>query len=752
MLGRFYEWLHGRWPAGRVERLPVVAEDGTTAVPGLLVAGDLKGVPLLKFALDSGARAAARVADELGEGEREGLDLAILGAGVAGLAAAVEAKRRGLSFEVIEAAEPLSTLVNFPKGKPIFTYPTELEPAGELHVGADVKEALVAELREQVAAAGIEPRPGRAVAARRRGGVFEVELARGAPVVARRVIVALGRSGNHRRLGVPGEELDKVVNRLHDPAEFAGRRCLVVGGGDSAVEAATALAEAGAEVTLAYRGAELSRPKPENLERLRAAEGRAEGPGTLELRLETRVESIDADTVRLDGPAGRQGLANDVVFTLIGREPPLDFFRRSGVPIRGEWRPARVLSLVGALLVATFVYQWKKGGTWLPIHEAFAERGWFPFQLPAAWERLGGAFANPASLPGTLKVTIGEPGFWYSLAYCLAILFFGWRRVQRRRTPYVRAQTIALAAIQVVPLFLLPYVLLPWAGNNGWFDGGALGAVADELFPRVGYGHGREYWRAFGLVLAWPLFFWNVFTQQPMWGWLGISFVQTFVLIPLAIRRWGKGAYCGWICSCGALAETMGDAHREKMPHGPGWNRLNMLGQFFLLLAFFLLATRALAWAFPGSVFGSAFDAVFHGLPALNYVWFVDLLWAGILGVGLYWHFSGRVWCRFACPLAALMHLYARFSRFAIVAEKKKCISCNVCTSVCHQGIDVMGFANKGLPMQDPECVRCSACVQGCPTGVLQFGRVDGEGAVVALDSLVASAVRARESAGAKRA
>ena len=119
---------------------------------------------------------------------------------------------------------------------------------------------------------------------------------------------------------------------------------------------------------------------------------------------------------------------------------------------------------------------------------------------------------------------------------------------------------------------------------------------------------------------------------------------------------------------------------------------------------------------------------------------------AGILGVGLYWHFSGRMWCRFACPLAALMHIYARFSRFRILAEKKKCISCNVCTSVCHQGIDVMNFANKGLPMEDPQCVRCSACVQSCPTGVLSFGRIDlKSGEVVARDRWEASPVRAAE-------
>ena len=128
----------------------------------------------------------------------------------------------------------------------------------------------------------------------------------------------------------------------------------------------------------------------------------------------------------------------------------------------------------------------------------------------------------------------------------------------------------------------------------------------------------------------------------------------------------------------------------------------------------------------------------------LNYYHIVDIFMAGIVGVGMYFWFSGRVWCRLACPLAALMHIYARFSRFRIFADKKKCISCNVCTSVCHQGIDIMNFANKGLPMEDPECVRCSACVQMCPTGTLTFGRIGSDGQP-RLDLIPASAVQLRE-------
>ncbi len=92
------------------------------------------------------------------------------------------------------------------------------------------------------------------------------------------------------------------------------------------------------------------------------------------------------------------------------------------------------------------------------------------------------------------------------------------------------------------------------------------------------------------------------------------------------------------------------------------------------------------------------------------------------------------------------MHIYAKFSRFRILAEKKKCISCNVCTSVCHMGIDIMNFANKGLPMKDPECVRCSACVQSCPTGVLEFGQVNPKTEeVIRRDRIPASPVRMGE-------
>ncbi|HXU74212.1 MAG TPA: NAD(P)-binding domain-containing protein [Polyangia bacterium] len=767
MLARYVRWLHTGWPAGTVEKLPEVNDDGTTRVPGVRVVGDLTGVPLLKFSADTGARAVQAIAREADVQAKKGtqgvVDVAIVGGGVSGIAAAMEAKKQGLSYVVFEASSEFSTIANFPKAKPIFTYPTEMTPAGEMKLTAVVKEALFDELEAQRKASGIECRRAHVERVERRGQELAVMVQGGEPVRALRVIIAIGRSGNYRTLGAPGEKLDKVTHRLYDPNDYAGQHALVVGGGDSAVETAVALAMAGADVTLAHRGKELSRPKPENLDKLRAleknphADVQIERPvservntalganmmrgvhpdGRVRVLLSTKVEEVRADAVALAGEGGKkETLANDVVFAMIGREAPLDFFRRSGIPIRGEWRATTWIGFLAFFAFCCFLYTWKADTA---VNHYFSAHKLFPFNVGAV---------GSGPLAKAFSEAVASPGFYYSLAYCVAILLFGWKRIQRRKTPYVTRQTIALAAVQVIPLFLLPYLVLPWMGNAGLFDHGVLKPIGDNLFPD------HSWWRAFGLVLAWPLFVWNFFNWKPLSWWLVIGGIQTFVLIPLIVRRWGKGAYCGWICSCGALAETMGDTQRQKMPHGPVWNRVNLVGQAILAICFLLFAARIITWTAPGSAVGQhlqkAYDTLFYSHSWFDYYHVVDMFLAGIVGVGMYFWFSGRVWCRFACPLAALMHIYARFSRFRIFADKKKCISCNVCTSVCHQGIDVMSFANKGMAMEDPECVRCSACVQSCPTGTLQFGRLGAGGAPI-YDTVAASPVLMAESSDGKK-
>ena len=128
-LSRYAHWLHLGWPAGKVEKLPVVGADGRTNLPGVFLCGDLTGVPLLKFALDSGVRAVRAIAARRGAGSGgDTSDVAILGAGVAALAAALEARQLGPTFVLLEAAEPFSPLVNSPTGKPIVTYPRDMTP------------------------------------------------------------------------------------------------------------------------------------------------------------------------------------------------------------------------------------------------------------------------------------------------------------------------------------------------------------------------------------------------------------------------------------------------------------------------------------------------------------------------------------------------------------------------------------------------------------------------------------------------
>jgi thioredoxin reductase len=421
LLVRYARWLHTGWPAGTVEPLPDVREDGSTVVPGLYVAGDLTGIPLLKFAADGGAKVVATILADPAFARRttqSGVtDLAIVGAGVAGMSAALAARKAGLDAVVLEAGEPFATIVNFPVGKPIFTYPSAMVPAGELKVTASVKEALVDELRSQATAAGIVPVSARVERVRRAGDRLEVVVEGGAPIRAHRVLLAAGRSGDYRRLDVPGEGLGKVSNRLHDPADFRGRDVLVVGGGDSALESAVALAAAGGRVTLAHRAAELTRPKPE----LRQA---ARERTDIQWRPETTVRAIRPGEVDLADGAGRvETMRNDAVFTMLGREAPLGLLRRSGIPIRGDRSLATWLSLAAVLAAFAFIYNWKANGV---VAAALKARGWFPFTMPGDF---------------------GSPGFWYSLAYCACIVVFGWKRIVKRNTPYVTAQTLTLTAV-----------------------------------------------------------------------------------------------------------------------------------------------------------------------------------------------------------------------------------------------------------------------------------------------------------------
>ena len=319
--------------------------------PGLFLAGEVTAHALIKTAIEHGARVAREVATRcaspapaLPSGDAP-LDLCIVGAGPAGLACALEAKKHGLRFVVIDQASELGgTVAKYPRRKLVITQPVELPLYGALKQTSYTKEELIA-LWQSIARQHELPIRGACTleSVQRYDDGFVLATSSG-ELRARHVCMAVGRRGAPNRLGVVGEELEKVSYGLLDAHSYAGRRVLVVGGGDSAVEAAVALAEQpGAEVTLSYRRAEFFRLRGRNEQRLQEALD----AGRLQVVLESDVRAIGAEHVELevrgaDGPQRLQ-LANDEVFVLAGGAPPFPLLERAGVsfdPTQREAAPA----------------------------------------------------------------------------------------------------------------------------------------------------------------------------------------------------------------------------------------------------------------------------------------------------------------------------------------------------------------------------------------------------------------------------
>ena len=148
------------------------------------------------------------------------------------------------------------------------------------------------------------------------------------------MLLTVGRRGTPRKLGVPGEELPKVVYRLIEPEQYRGKHVLVVGGGDSALEAAASVAEAGAAgVTLSYRGDAFQRAKPRNRERVAAAQK----TGILSVVLKSQVKEIHADRVVLKTDAGQKSLPNDDVIVNAGGVLPNEFLKSIGIQVVTKW-------------------------------------------------------------------------------------------------------------------------------------------------------------------------------------------------------------------------------------------------------------------------------------------------------------------------------------------------------------------------------------------------------------------------------
>lgn len=316
--------------ARRGVELPRVSPWFESNVPGVFIAGEIGGMGLIRNAIEQGRQAVAEIQARRPR-DRSRLDLVIVGAGPAGFAASLAALERGLRFVTLEQDSLGGCIFQYPRGKIVMTQPALLPIVGPLRLRTTRKEELLDQLHEIERRVGLEIRYRERVSTvRARDGGFVVSSS-DAEYRAGSVLLAIGRRGTPRKLGVVGEDLPKVTYRLIEPEQYRGCRVLVVGGGDSALEAAASVAEAdpGARVTLAYRGDAFTRAKARNRERV----ARAESSGALEVLFRSQVDAISEQFVVIESNGNRREVANDAVIVSAGGVLPTDFLRSIGIEI-----------------------------------------------------------------------------------------------------------------------------------------------------------------------------------------------------------------------------------------------------------------------------------------------------------------------------------------------------------------------------------------------------------------------------------
>jgi putative YpdA family bacillithiol system oxidoreductase len=311
-------------------RVPLLDEH-YQAAPGLYLLGEASGKPLVKNASNLGRAAIEHmVKNGLTPDNRvpSALDVLIVGSGPGGLSAALSCVAHGLTYAVIEKDELVcSTVARYPKGKRVMAEPYDVRCLGLLPIWDSGKEELLAAWKRLIDNHGIRVSTRETVdEVQRDGDVFAIQTSR-RQLRARRVLLAIGTRGQPRRLGVPGEDLPKVSSLLTDAELHRGQHVLVVGGGDSAVEAALALAETAAQVTLSYRGRSLSRCKSRNRKALDEAVAR----GGVRVCFGSQVQEIRPRSVVLEFGNGQLEVANEHVFVCIGGEAPIRWLERVGV-------------------------------------------------------------------------------------------------------------------------------------------------------------------------------------------------------------------------------------------------------------------------------------------------------------------------------------------------------------------------------------------------------------------------------------
>jgi thioredoxin reductase (NADPH) len=314
--------------------IPNVSPTFETNVPGLFIAGELGGMGLIANAVEQGRQAITAIANLDGLKRRDQYDVLIIGAGPAGIAASLAAKEKGLSALTVEQSSLGGTVAHYPRGKIVMTKTAVLPLHGKVRFRKVGKERLLGLWHSIINTHRIPITYGvRVDDIQARAGGFDIATER-TIYPARAVLLATGRRGSPRRLGVAGEEQDKVVYMLADARQYRGQSVLVVGGGDTALEAAAALVrEGGIEVTLCHRGSSFTRARASS----RAAIETAVRDRKMSVLFETSIVAIHGDRVDLQSSRGPSTIRNQFVIICVGGVVPSTFLRRIGVEVETKF-------------------------------------------------------------------------------------------------------------------------------------------------------------------------------------------------------------------------------------------------------------------------------------------------------------------------------------------------------------------------------------------------------------------------------
>jgi ferredoxin-type protein NapH len=326
---------------------------------------------------------------------------------------------------------------------------------------------------------------------------------------------------------------------------------------------------------------------------------------------------------------------------------------------------------------------------------------WFPASLE-------GLIRTMDPLSGLMRGRAADQWFMYGTFYSLAVLVMGARVLYRyRHDRYQRMRTISVIISQTILAYVIPQLLVMFNEPEFYFT--YFWPLKPEYLWPGDWGNGW-IWNDPGRLGRFMV----------LWGAF-MALVATPVLTYFFGKRW----YCSWVCGCGCLAETAGDPYRHLSDSSVSSWRIERWAIHGVLVIVTL--GTALLWinsGTSGAIFGAS-----SGMYARVYGFVFGSLWAGVVGVGFYPLMGARVWCRFGCPMAAILGLFQKyFSRFRITTNGGQCISCGNCTTYCEMGIDVRWYAQRGQNIVRASCVGCGICSAVCPRGVLKLETGPTEG------------------------